>query len=150
MSRIIKKVKLSGGSVQVDFIDDADGVTNELSMTSDDTPSPDLIHAMNELVPHALRICRVAPEKGETCKATGLSLSNSNDIMGAVITVQVELSDSDSPFTFNTPHKPAQPYGGALDYGNCLSDECIKAVEKVKKEALAYIKGKRAQLDLGL
>ncbi len=150
MSMIIKRVKVSGGRVHVDFVNELDGITNELSMASDDAPSPDLLDAMNGLTEHALSMCRVKPEKGECCKCIGLSLSNSNGIMGAVITAQVALSDSVVPFTFSTPHKPAEPYGGSLEFRDCLTCECCEAIECVIQEAMAYIKGKRAQLNLGL
>ena len=148
--RTIKKVKFSGGKVQVDFIDDGDGATNELTMKSDNLPSPDLVGAMNELGAHACALCEMPESYADNCKVEGLSLSYTDDIMGAVITVQKPIETSDSPFTFNTPHMPAEPYGGSLDYSKCLPDDAVEAIEKVISEALEYIKGKRAQLALGL
>lgn len=144
----IKKVKVSDAGVEVNFFDEQE--TPWSFGPTEDQPSPELYTAMNALAEHACEICGLPADYSENCKVSGLSLSYTEDIMGAVITVQKPLENSNAPFIFNTPHMPAEPYGGGLDYSRCLPSECLEAIEKVKEEALAYIKGKRAQLALAL
>lgn len=144
----IKKVKFGSGGVEVNFLDERE--TPWSFGPTEDQPSPDFLEAMNALARHACEICGLPADYAEECKVSGLTLSYTEDIMGAVITVQKPLEMSNAPFVFNTPNISAEPYGGGLDYSRCLTPKCVEAIEKVTEEAIAYIKGKRAQLELAL
>lgn len=80
-----------------------------------------------------------------------VSISWTKDIMGATVTAFRPCS-ANAPLCINAPHKPAEAYNGDPDEKRgILTDEQRAAIERVIREAEAYLDGDRAQgmLDLG-
>jgi hypothetical protein len=70
--------------------------------------------------------------------------------MTITLTLQKELVETNSPFVFNTPAKPCNPYGGGTDDSNCLSINMVKAIHAVLDETRAYLGGERKTLQLSI
>jgi hypothetical protein len=101
---------------------------------------------MDSLGPHVKTICEVGTAwDDKKITVSGISVSSTGGIMGAVITAQVKLDSSQSPLNINTPHKPEEPYseGGSDEY--CLHPNAIRAIQYLLSEAKGYLDGKRAQ-----
>jgi len=147
--RLIEKIKYKRKEktlvLQYKQLNDA-GKWDKLTLETHDPPDPDFIAAMDSLAPHVIDICEV----GETWSpgqltVSGISVSDSGGIMGAVITAQVKLETSQSPLNINTPSKPEEPYseGGSDEY--CLDPDAVESIKYLLTEAKGYLDGKRAQ-----
>jgi hypothetical protein len=79
----------------------------------------------------------------------GVSFSYGKDTetKGIVISGWINLDATNSPFFFNTPYLP---YEGPNEESSVptVPDFGIKALNKLEHEAVAYLHGKRAQLDM--
>src|SRR3990167_679789 len=152
MSKIITKVKFQKeGGVEIHFDEKVGKTTKEVKFKCSELQSPDFDNAMSALerdVYHILELpVDYAPQR---MKITGVSFSESENtgVEGAVITGQVELTTSNSPFCFNTPYIPFEQHS---DTGTApiMPEAAQRNLEAIKTEALKYVEeGKRAQLDL--
>ncbi|NOU05327.1 MAG: hypothetical protein HOO99_04010 [Hyphomicrobiaceae bacterium] len=150
MSRIAK-IKFKDGVVHILDIS-GQGSSNEIETTHRifTEPHPDFKNAMSALVEHVRTILEwpVSYAIG-AIRIGGVSFSMSEDsgVEGAVISGLVDLKTSQSPFTFNTPHLPFDQYneGGTAPV---MPDDAIEALEELRREARAFLKGKRTQGDL--
>lgn len=112
-----------------------------------DDPHPDFTKAMNDLVTHVRTILEwpVSYALGSIhIRGVSFSFSEDTEVEGAVISGSVGLNTSDAPFNFNTPHLAFEQY----DEGNTaklMPDDAQDALEVLRAEAAAYLKGKRAQ-----
>jgi hypothetical protein len=75
----------------------------------------------------------------------GVTITWTNDIMGACITALKALKGANAPLVLNTPHLPSEPYseGGSPDF--LLPEETAENIGALLNEAEAYIRGERAQ-----
>ena len=149
MEQRIRKVKIDNkGKVTIEYhvFKMPTQHWDEHSMTSMDAPAPDFLNALAALVPHALGICELPTSYGDQMRVSGVSFSYSgdNDDMGAVITAQKKLLESNSPLVINTPHNMSLSETGK----NLLTVDCVKALEALQDAALSYVDGERAQMDI--
>jgi hypothetical protein len=149
----ISKIKQKDGWIIIQSTE-RNGSTQEREVTFKccDDPHEDFNEAFAALVAHARDILGWPSSYAEgRIKITGVSYSFSEDteVEGAVFTGQVALDSSDAPFCFNTPHLAFAQYseGGQA---KIMPDEAIDALERLRREAHGFIKGKRAQGDLFL
>ena len=149
MANRITKVKLKDGILVV-FEENQEKTEKETVFKCAETPHPDLVLAFANLEKDVRKILHL-PLNVWDCmvKITGVSFSESEStgIEGAVITGQVELENSGSPFCFNTPHLPFAPYSPGAQTPT-FPEIGIRRLEKVREEAQKYMEGKRAQLEL--
>lgn len=150
MSRIAK-IKNKDGRVQIVSIE-GEGTTNEAETLHKiyDEPHDDFRKAMSSLEAHARDILQWPVEYAkDRVRITGVSYSFSENtgVEGAVITGLVDLDTSDSPFSFNTPHLAFEQYS-ETGAAKLMPEEAQDALELLRKEALAFLKGKRAQSSL--
>lgn len=109
--------------------------------------------ALENLVPHAMEVLELDEGYGENVRCTGLSISYADDedsTRTVVLTLQKDLAETNSPFVFNTPAKPCNPYGGGEDDFNCLPEKMVKAIDAVIDQARAYLGGERQTVQLSL
>ena len=152
MSKTITKVKFQKeGGVEIHFDEVVGKTTKEVKFKCSELQSPDFDVAMSALVRDAYKILELPADYApQRMKITGVSFSTSEEtgVEGAVITGQVELHTSNSPFCFNTPYLPFEQH---TDDGTAplMPEEAQRNLEVLKDEALKYVEqGKRAQLDL--
>jgi hypothetical protein len=149
--RRVTKVKHQGNQWLIVFeIVRQDGQDNDQhSVKCGDAPHPDFIEAMEALPPCLAKEAEI-PNGVKWCadvEVTGVSVSWSQDTMGAVLTGKKPLKYANAPLIINTPHKPESPYsdGDEMAKDMCLAGTTAKAIWLVMEEALAYVDGKRAQ-----
>lgn len=116
-----------------------------------DEPHPDLVKALQKMVAHALDIAEMHDKGIEKYKVLGCTFTYTNDVEGLVITITRELNGSNSPMCINTPHFTREPYSDTDSDMNIFSMACGDDMDLLKREAKAYIEGKRnqAELDFG-
>lgn len=150
MSRTITKVKVKAEGVEIRYSEKAGKVDKEVVFKCTEEPNPEFSLAMAQLVADVYSILELEADWcPQRMKITGVSFSMSEEtgVEGAVITGQVELETANAPFCFNTPHIPFDQYseGGTAPI---MPESTIRNLEVVRTEALRYIEGKRAQLEL--
>jgi hypothetical protein len=108
-------------------------------------PHPALVNAMADAVKSVFSILEWDRSYAAgAVKVTGASFSESEKgIRGAVITGQVALNTADSPFCFNTPHLPFEPYAEGAG-GRVMERVDVDRMELILEEAQAFLGGKRA------
>ena len=75
---------------------------------------------------------------------TGLSITwKDDDIMGMVITAQLQIDGLNAPFNLNTPFVQVYSYHSANDSCEevCFSRECEELLEKIIAHAKRYMSG---------
>ena len=150
MAKTITKVKVKEEGVEIRYSEHLGKVDKEVIFKCPEKAHPDLDMAMSALVRDVYDILELpadwAPQR---MKITGVSFSFSEEtgVEGAVITGLVELQTSNAPFCFNTPHIAFDQYseGGTAPV---MPEKTIRNLEVVKDEAMKYVEGKRAQLEL--
>ena len=70
----------------------------------------------------------------------GVSLSWTNDIMGACITALKQLKTANSPLVLTTPHLPAEAYGEGAG-GPMMEPAMVTRLEALIEEARRYVAG---------
>jgi len=147
----IAKVKIKEGLVTI--VETAGLGTADESETTRKIyadPHPDFRKTMEDLEPHVRGILGWPSSYAENrirISGVSFSFSEKTGVEGAVMSGLVDLDASDSPFSFNTPHLAFAPYC-ETGSGKLMPDDAIDALEALRAEALAFLKGKRAQADL--
>lgn len=142
MERIITKVKYNGSKVHIEYEIVKDTGNDEFSLTCSEEPNPEFKAALAGLSKAVDEITEISDTE-----VRGVSFSNTNGIMGAVITALKKLDGCNSPLVINTPHKPSSPYsqGDPNAEDKCLSSAAVKELKKLQAETEKYIAGERAQ-----
>ena len=138
----IMKVKLGGAKIEMKW---SCSNGDELEAKFTEEARPELGAAMSGLVGPCLELLELPEWYGDGLRASGLSLSYADGVMGATVTLQKTLKDAPAPLIMNTPHLPQEPYS---DGGACLPGELSDAIELVVDEAKRYLQGERRQMDL--
>lgn len=147
----ISKAKLKDGAVTVEKIETR-GIDFEkkVRIHCTETPHEDLRLAFDGLEPTVRAILQLPDywRAGEIAiQSVTWSKSDSTEVEGAVITGSVALETADAPFNFNTPHLPFEQYSKTGESPTMPVDG-IDALETLRREVEAYLKGKRAQQSL--
>lgn len=102
-----------------------------------DRPHPDFAAALQALAPKVLEIVELKEVKEDTVDVRGVTFSESEDDR-VTITALRRLSWTKCPLVLNTPNAPVEelPHGTAT------------RLNTLKREAIAYLQGKRAQGNL--
>lgn len=122
--------------------------TDEFDVKYAEAPRREFPEAMAALVAPCLSLLELPASYASGVRATGVSLSWTGGIMGAVITLQKPIRGANAPVIFNTPHLPESPYSDGNEMEPTLPKELLVALDAVQDEAKAYIRGERAQMDL--
>lgn len=145
----INKVKITKYNQIAIVYQDGPGNGDEYSLTCREKARPEFYEAMMELAEHVVEMCELPDNYLDriTVRSVSFSYGGENDTMGAVISASMELKESYQSLNLTTPHKACAMYNPDTpdDEMQLLTGECIDALEALKKECEAYIKGDRAQ-----
>jgi len=121
---------------------------DEYSFTCSDAPRPEFYTAMQALATHVVEMCELPEDYVSRIQVRGVSFSygGEKEVMGATISAQMKLYDSNCDLNLNTPHKASESYSDMpADEMQLLSDECVEALYTLCNECDLYIGGERAQ-----
>jgi len=142
----VSKVKYDhkAGSVQIEYDQIQSNGTDDIKVVlkSFDEPLQEFKDALNKLAPFVEKICQLPEGYCSQAEIRGVSFSNSNDIMGAVITALVPLDTAYSPVCINTPHLPSGQYNEGGEAPE-LPRECVIILNQLIEECEKYINGER-------
>lgn len=149
---VITKIKYRSERVLIEWKDNLEDDANKFTVDIKIPPHASFLNAIMGLRKHVNEICEEGLKDKELHKLeiTGISFSHTNGIMGAVITAQKILENSNSPLILNTPHKSEQFYSesGEGDPKMLLSPDCIAALMLLCEEAEEYLQKDDVQLNL--
>lgn len=146
--KTISKIKFDGTRVEIKYtVGRGGGEPDEYELKCRDLPHPDFKVAFEALRPFVAEICEMDEDYLEKSEVRGVSISNTNGVMGACITVLKTLKTATSPLVINTPHLPSEPYNEEQnpETAKLLPKECVEAIQDLIDEAGLYVDGKRAQ-----
>ncbi len=146
----IHKVKFSKGTVTAICSDQnvEKRVSRETTFTCEQEPRPEFVQAFDGLAKAAMHEIDAPKDWRDHVTCTGASFSwGEGDTLGIVVTCLVDLDNFQSPLVINTPFK-RQSGPNDMANGPFLDGAFEKAALIVLDEAVAYVKGARAQLDL--
>ena len=141
-----RKIKYDGTVVLIETEDAGGAWEKATTLTSREEPHPDFTKALAAFVDPVLAICQLPDDYGHTLTVRGVSLSRDDDgNEGCVVTCLKELLFVPAPLVLNTPHlSEREGADGSRPMPAALAD----ALDALKREAQAYVNGKRAQADL--
>lgn len=146
----IKKVKITSEKkiAMVYEQENKNGTWDEYSFSCSDQARPEFYEAMRGLAPHVTEMCELPESYLDRIGVRGVSFSYGGEaeVMGATISAQMKLFNSNCDLNLNTPHKASDSYNeGPADDAQLLTEDCITALEKLQEECQYYIAGDRAQ-----
>ena len=155
MARRFTKIKYDGETVFLQY-QQGPAFKDEYSMKCRERPRPEFAEALKALAPEVLYLCELANAYLNRIKVRSVSLNygGEGETMGATITSQMDLYNSNCPLNLNTPNKPVEPYNTECEYDEdtlakmCLRSECVDKLEVLIDEANKYVDGQRAQGNL--
>lgn len=144
---------MSDDSIKIEYEElNRNGGWDEYSMKSAEEPAPSFEHALDDLAPHVEQMCELTTNDHQvhpyTVRGVSFSYGGDHDVMGATITAERTLTNSNSPLILNTPHKIAEPYAEGSDETQVMTNDCLIDLERLQNEAEDYLEGKRAQMDM--
>jgi hypothetical protein len=140
----ILKVKVKAGLIQVAWVA-RNGDEYDVKFRA--AARPEFHASLEAVVQPVLKWLELPEAYGQGMVVSGVTYSNANDVMGAVVTLAKGLKDADAPLIVNTPHAPSRPYAEGSG-GKLLPGEVVEALEAVSGEATRYLQGDRAQMSL--
>lgn len=156
-NRRVCKVKIGKDSIGREMVTikieqpDQVGDFTAILMECRDIPHPDLRKALENMGDHLIEHCEFPSTWRHDIAVIGVTITHTNDIQGLVITGKKELKYCNAPLIINSPHYTREPYNEDDDSDMAIfTGECGDHLDTLEKEALAYVDGKRAQLELGL
>lgn len=144
------KIKNNSGGVLLHLEEKiGEDSSKDVDFKSAEEPHQDFVNAMQAIVELARHILELPKDYARNGVAVGgVTFSyNKNEQKGVVISGHIKLEHTNSPFFFNTPYLPYEPPGENKDVPVVPKFD-IKVLNKLEVEAAAYLKGKRAQLDM--
>ena len=124
------------------------GLWDEYSFTCSDMARPEFYQVMANLAIFVIEMCELPKEYLEKIEVRSVSVSYGGDkeVMGATITSQMKLENSNCNLNLNTPYKASESYTDApADEKQLLSEDCTNNLYKLYEECELYINGDRAQ-----
>ena len=142
------KIKYDGAKVRIEYEVDRENGNDpdEYSLFSADAPATSFHAALRALREDVIAICELPADQADKLSIRGVSLSNTNGIMGACITALKAVTTANAPLVLNTPHLPSAPYSDNPE--PVLATETVERLNVLMAEAQKYIDGERAQGDL--
>lgn len=143
--RRVTKVKYDGQKVRIEYqVKRADGGDpDEFTLNSCDRPDRSLVDAMNALTTDVLTICELHDDP-LLYTIRGVTLTYTNDILGACITSLKALKTTQSPLVINTPHLPEESYSDDAS-APVMHAGMADRLDALRNAAERYIDGERAQ-----
>lgn len=154
-NRRICKIKIGKDNMERETVtvklqepDQKGGFTDHLIECRDE-PHPDLREALKAMVDHLIEHAEFPYDWRSDIDIISCTVTHTNGVQGLVITGRRDLKNCNAPLIINTPHYTRESYneGDDSDVG-IFSSECGDNLDRLETEALAFVDGKRAQLQL--
>jgi hypothetical protein len=144
----ITKVKFDGSKVRIEYENKREDQKqwDEFTLQSADLPTLELTDALADLRQDVLAICELPADDLLKLTVRGVTLTHTNDVLGACITALKSLKTANAPLVINTPHLPETPYGDGDS--PVLATSTVDRLHTLMLAAERYIDGERAQADL--
>lgn len=139
------KVKYDGSKMRLEYevTRPRGGEPDELAYASADRPLPSFVDALQALVPDVCAICEFPSSEHPKFTVRGVSLSWTDDVMGACITALRALMTADAPLIINSPFLPEKPRSSDPS-GYRLPVGTVRRLRELLAEAERYLDGDRA------
>jgi hypothetical protein len=145
----VTKVKFDGGKVRIEYQRTRDnGEPDEYALMCADKPAPEFGAALQALAVDVVAVCELAESDLARITVRGVTITHTNEIMGACVTALKALKTANALLVLNTPHLPSDFYSGEDNGTPLMSDEFVRRVEELVMQADRYIAGDRAQGNL--
>jgi hypothetical protein len=144
------KVKYDGSKVRIEYEvprkdgGDADAYT----LVSIDAPAPEFIAALAAMRQDVIDICELDPSCGDKLEVRGVTITHTNDVLGACVTAIKKLKTANAPLVLNTPHLPEVSYSGDDNGEPLMTTAMGDRLSALFIEAQRYVDGERAQASL--
>lgn len=113
------------------------GHVETVTLESAEEPAPELVEALAGLAPHVCALAELPREWAAQLTVRGVTVTRS-EATGLTITALRKLKNLMTPLVINTPY--TTEFGAA----------CQTALDELERQALAFVDGERAQLELDL
>ncbi len=143
MSISIRKVKVKdSGAVHIEYVN-SDG--DKFMLECSDEPKSSFSNALKALTSHALAASELPADFASRTTVTGISVSETNDIMGVSIIAKIKLLSSNTPLNLHTPHKPFGSSSQNPENENqyLMPEEAQSAIIAFIETAEGYVNGER-------
>jgi hypothetical protein len=149
MAMRFTKIKFDGAKMRIEYeVERADGnEPDEYTVLSVDRPMASFDAALQALAADVVAVCELPADSLDKFTVRGVSISHTNDIMGACVTALKALKTANSPLVVNTPHLPSAPYSDNPDEP-VMADEMRRRLSILMDETQRYLDGERAQASL--
>jgi hypothetical protein len=146
----IKKVKVNSDDKITMIYEQSSktGSWDEYQFTCSDKARPAFYSKLQALAVYVVEMCELPNDYVCKINVRGVSVGygGSNEVMGATITAQMALENSNCNLNLNTPYKASDSYSDApADPKQLLPDKCIDILNELYEECKAYIGGEREQ-----
>jgi hypothetical protein len=132
---LITKIKVQKIGITITYTQPTEtGVPDTITVFSEEDARPAFYDALNSLVDDVVNLCLLDLEGWENVAVSGVTLKHKEE-MGVVITAQNKVENVNSPVIINTPYFIADA-------------NLTKKLEEVSEEAVAFVRGARAQASL--
>lgn len=140
----VKRLKYKGHDtkVEISYEREHNGRIGEFSLKCLDAPKPSLEAALNRLVDSACEICELPSSWNADMSVISVSFSYSDTVRSAAVTARKRLEDYRAHIEIKTPMLPDVTEDGSPEFPH------PHLLDAVHEEALAYIRGERAQADM--
>jgi hypothetical protein len=135
----VKKFKINEDGCIAVYTDNQE---TEISLKAKEQPLQSLVDSFQNLAQYVIEICELPASSG--IEVTGLSLSFSHDIQGAVIVAKMKLVKSTGVINLVTPHRIEDFYAESGDEGQLMPSGMRDHVTEAIIEIERYIHGERA------
>lgn len=136
---IVKKFKINEDGCLAVYVDNKE---TEISLKAKEQPLKSLIDSFQDLAQYVIEICEL-PNSSDI-EVTGVSLSFSHDILGAVIIAKMKLVNSTGVINLVTPHRIEDFYAESGDVGQLMPSGMRDHITNAIIEIERYIHGERA------
>lgn len=135
----VKKFKINDDGCIIIYIDDKG---TEVSLKAKEQPLDSLIASFANLDKYVIDICEL--HEDAVVEVTGLSISATKEILGAVIIAKMSLQKSSGVLNLVTPHRVEEHYSEFGDSGQLMPKDMANHIREAITEIEKYISGERA------
>lgn len=148
----IDKLKTYAEGIYLEYSSETPAGVNKFTMDCRQRALPELYSKRNQLTDHVCELMDLPDDWSHTMEIRSISFRYFDDnpkgkVFGVVITAIRKLK-SGLTVILNTPFSTDIPLGNSTNYDACLSEVCVKVLHALQAEAIKYINGERAQMEL--
>ena len=139
--RCMTKLKHAKSGITIQWTQGPDGCNSEShSVTCSESPTRELKNALSMMVTPLIDLCDLPRAWVMDIKIIGVTLSNSDTDRGLTISALRNIAGRNCPMVLNTPHAIEEDWPAG----------CEALLVDLEREAMRYLDGHRAQMELPL